>query len=108
VTYKKTIQVDDLKRASVLVLGAAYDISEVMLNGEPLGIRWYGRHLYDIRDAVQVGENDLEIKVTTVLYNYIRNLKNDSCAVYWAKRAQNKQSVPAGLAGPVGVGPRKD
>jgi hypothetical protein len=59
-------------------------------------------HIYDISDAVKPGENELVIKVTTVLYKYARTLNKKSCAGFWASRSREK-SVSAGLIGPVKI-----
>ena len=72
--------------------------AEVALNGKPLGVRWYGRHIYDGRDALKQGKNTLEIKVTTVLSNYLRSLKDNPNAMRFGHWYQPK---PAGLVGPV-------
>ena len=90
VVYRAEFDAPDTGRTA-LDLGKCYDISEVMLNGKPLGLRWYGAHLYDAADALKPGKNILEIKVTTSLANYARSVKD--------KRPS--KPVPAGLAGPV-------
>jgi hypothetical protein len=81
----------------VLDLGRVHGCSEAKLNGKPLGVRWYGRHRYDLQGAARQGRNELVVKVSTVLSNYCRSL-DDATAKRWAGR--NKQ-VPTGLAGPV-------
>ncbi len=106
VTYRKTINLTDPDRADRLDLGAVADISEVTLNGKRLGCRWYGDHAYSISDAVKQGKNELEIKVTTVLYNYARTLPRTTCAGFWASMAKHKKTVAAGLIGPVKIGLR--
>jgi len=101
IIYRKIIQSKDITRANGLDLGTVYGVSEVYLNGKPVGIRWYGQHVYDISGAVKPGENELMIKVTTVLHNYARTLDKKTGAGYWASR--NKDPVSAGLIGPVKI-----
>jgi len=101
ITYKKNIRIDDAATAGTLDLGTVDGVSEVTLNGKPVGVRWYGQHLYDISDAVKPGKNELVIKVTTVLHNHIRTLDKTTCAGFWANR--NKKAVSAGLIGPVKI-----
>ena len=101
ITYRKIIQIKDITRAGGLDLGTVYGVSEVTLNGEPIGVRWYGQHLYDISNVVKPGENELRIKVTTVLHNYARTLDKKTCAGFWASR--NKNAVSVGLIGPVKI-----
>jgi hypothetical protein len=99
ITYSKTIRIDEVDAASQLDLGKVHGVSEVLLNGKRLGARWYGEHVYDISDAVKPGDNELVIKVTTVLHNHIRTLDRDSCAGFWTRPTQG--AVPTGLIGPV-------
>ncbi|MCK5643154.1 MAG: hypothetical protein KAJ19_20260, partial [Gammaproteobacteria bacterium] len=99
VTYKKDFRVDDVASADALDLGTVHGVSEVTLNGKPVGTRWYGWHIYDISKAVKPGKNELAIKVTTVLHNYARTLPRNTAAGFWTKN--NKYAVPAGLVGPV-------
>ena len=82
ILYRAEFNAPDKKR-TVLDLGQCRDISEVKLNGKSLGMRWYGRHIYDTAGVLRKGKNTLEIKVTTSLSGPKAN------------------PVPAGLIGPV-------
>ncbi len=86
-------------------------VSEVTLNGQPLGVRWYGWHDYDITPALRPGENTLEIKLTTTLFNHVRTLLYNPGAIF--ARPNKAQRVagltmlppePSGLLGPVRIG----
>ena len=90
ILYQAEFNAPDKKR-TFLDLGKCCDISEVKLNGKSLGMRWYGRHIYDTADALKKGKNTIEIKVTTSLANYVRSLKE----------SPKSNPVPAGLIGPV-------
>ncbi len=82
-----------------LDLGQVYDVSEVRLNGKPLGVRWWGRHVYATDGALHKGRNDLEIQVTTMLGNYCKSLAAvNPVAKRWASWFP---PIPAGLVGPV-------
>ncbi len=84
-----------------LDLGELHGISEVTLNGTPLGVRWYGRHVYDVGGALRPGRNALEVKVTTMLGNYMRSLKDENdMARRWARAFL---PIPMGLVGPVAL-----
>jgi hypothetical protein len=86
-------------RYTVLDLGPVANISEVTLNGHPLGARWYGRHLYDAASALRPGRNRLEVRVTTMLGNYAKSLApTNPVARRWAYWFP---PIPAGLIGPV-------
>ncbi len=97
VVYRARFDVRE-KFPARLDLGKVYNISEVKLNDRSLGLRWWGRHRYDVGGALKAGENVLEVKVTTVLSNYCRSLRDNTTAQIWAaKRGQ----IPTGLLGPV-------
>lgn len=102
VTYSQTFDVGHGTPAW-LDLGEVHGVSEVILNGKPLGARWYGRHAYEVSDAAKAGKNDLQIRITTVLYNYARTLRDNEAAARWIGAKKARQTVPAGLVGPVRV-----
>jgi alpha-L-rhamnosidase len=85
-------------RDSVLDLGEVYDVSDVTLNGVELGVRWWGRHRYELKDVVHAGRNHLQVKVATMLANLMQHKKDDAAAQRWASWAP---PIPAGLVGPV-------
>ncbi|MBN1560314.1 hypothetical protein JW998_08690, partial [candidate division KSB1 bacterium] len=71
-----------------------------------LGIRWWGEKKFFIRDELVDGVNQLEIRVTTTLFNYVQSLDN-AVVKYWLERRKNKGLVSAGLLGPVRLAPIK-
>lgn len=81
-----------------LDLGVVREISEVTLNARPLGVHWYGRHLYALPEQLRPGGNELEIRVTTVAGNYAQSLKANETAQRWTKGLAVR---PMGLLGPV-------
>lgn len=97
VSYSSEIDLQDPGRVC-LDLGKVFGVSEVSINGQQLGSRWYGRHMYDAGPAIQAGKNSVEIKVTTVLYNYMKSLSDNPTAQRWT---ESTKSVPAGMLGPV-------
>ncbi|MCC5929003.1 MAG: hypothetical protein JJU28_07140 [Cyclobacteriaceae bacterium] len=74
-------------------------IVEVMLNGKPLGLRWYGKLRYPVSNALQKGSNSLEIIYTSVLANYMRSLTENPTAVYWTRGFEG--NIPIGIEGKV-------
>jgi len=97
-TYRVSFDASDTGY-QLLSLGRVHGTSEVILNGEPLGVRWWGtEHLYDLGGCLRAGQNELEVRVRTVLSNYCRTLKDNPTAMRWAKR---HELVPTGLIGPV-------
>jgi len=89
----------------LLDLGRVHETSEVVLNGKPLGVRWWGRHEYETSGVLRKGRNLLEVKVTTLAFNYCRSLKQNAACAYWVNRSGRKQPLPAGLLGPVRLMP---
>lgn len=81
-----------------LDLGSVRGISRVTLNGQMLGLKWYGCHRYAIGAALRAGDNRLEIEITTVLGNYMKSLSGNPVAKTWTAR---QPLYPVGLRGPV-------
>ena len=99
VTYTKTVTLSG-KLPKYLNLGKVADICEVSVNGKPLGVKWFGERVYDVAGALKQGDNTIEVKVTTLMGNYIQTLKDSKVAQrYILKR--NQPYVSAGLIGPV-------
>jgi hypothetical protein len=84
----------------LLDLGKVYEISEVRLNNKLLGMRWYGRHAYELGDSLVNGENILEITVLKCLGNYCKLLTQNATAQYWTV-GMEQPFYPSGLVGPV-------
>ncbi len=91
--------------AMLLDLGQVAETSEAVLNGKPLGVRWWGRHEYSVVGALQRGRNVLEVKVSNVAFNYCRSLKQNAVCSYWVGRSGRRDPLPAGLIGPVRLVP---
>jgi hypothetical protein len=81
-----------------LDLGKVHGVSEVVLNGSPLGCRWYGRHNFLLVEGLRSGRNSVEIRVTTVLGNYCKSLKDNGALQRWVRGIP---AQPMGLLGPV-------
>ena len=90
---------------TTLHLGKVAETAEVTLNGKNLGVKWWGEKTFDISEAVKQGENNLEIKVTTLLWNYCnaKDREENPMAKIWAERNKQKDNkpLPTGLIGPV-------
>ena len=101
VFYENQFRIENPKSYHSIDLGKLFgEISEVEVNGQPLGFRWYGKHIYDLKGMLKSGENTIKIKIITVLGNYAKSLKNNSVTQYWTKsRSQPYYSM--GLVGPV-------
>ncbi|MBS0010333.1 MAG: glycoside hydrolase family 2, partial [Bacteroidales bacterium] len=101
IIYRKDVIINDFLPAW-MNLGSVYNISELYINGKPAGLRWYGNHTYEVSDLFRRGENDLEIRVVTLMGNYMKSLKDNPNAQYWTNRdRKNQPLVSMGLVGPV-------
>ena len=107
IVYRKTI---DFSRdaahhvSTILDLGLVEGVSEVLVNGQSLGVQYFGRRLYDLSEAIHAGQNDLEIRVTSTMGNYLKTFSREENPTTWIyvnhpKRDQPLQ--PMGLLGPV-------
>jgi len=86
-TYSTEFNLTDLKYTEI-ELGWDNDfISDIYLNGRPVGINWYGSRRFDIKGVLQKGLNKLAIKYTTTLYNKMKK--------------PEAPAQPSGLMGPV-------
>ena len=97
VIYEKTIILDD-DNYRHLDLGDVQGISELSVNGKSMGTRWYGAHIYDIGGSLKKGENKLTVKLTTVVGNYLKGLKDNRVAQNWTR---HQDYYPMGILGPV-------
>ncbi|MDZ4697641.1 MAG: glycosyl hydrolase [Deltaproteobacteria bacterium] len=86
--------------ANLLDLGVVHSSSEVFINGKSAGVRWWGQHRYDLTGLLLPGKNALEIRVTTVLVNYMKAQKDNPEAQRWSWWAK---PIPMGLVGPVRI-----
>ncbi len=109
IVYRKTIDFSrDAARhvSTVLDLGLVEGVSEVFVNGESLGVRYYGRRLYDIGKAPREGQNDIEVRVTTTMGNYLKTLSredNPTTCIYVNHPKRDQPLQPMGMMGPVRI-----
>lgn len=97
--YHQTFEVQP-EGLTTLDLGHVNGTTQVWLNGEPLGVQWWGRHTYDISRQLRPGPNKLKIEVTTTLANQMRSLKGNPSAQRWAWWAP---PIEMGLTRPVRI-----
>jgi len=93
ITFSTKVPID-AARECFLELGVLHSISELWVNGHPLGVRWFGNQSYDISHAVIEGQNELKLRLTTTLGNYMKTLQNNKTATDWSN---DTPIYPAGL-----------
>ena len=97
IIYKTTI--NNTENFTHLDLGDVNEgVTELYINGEKAGKRWYGKAIYPVGVFLKQGENAIEIHYTTVLANYCKSIDNP-LTNRWTN--QYKDKVPTGLQGPV-------
>ena len=100
IVYKTSVTLDGNNLPKYLNLGKVADICELKINGKDAGMMWFGERIYDVAPYVKPGENTIEVKVTTLMGNYIQTLKDNQAAQRFVLR-RNQPYVSAGLIGPV-------
>jgi hypothetical protein len=104
VIYRTNVQIADVNSVQYLDLGKVYGISELIINGKNAGTKWYGRRVHSTEGLLQKGLNSVEIKVVTVMGNYMKSLKDNKTAQYWTNNKWNPQPLHSmGLVGPVTI-----
>jgi hypothetical protein len=98
--YSKILEITDPGDYSTIDLGKVVGVSELLLNGKSMGIRWHGNHTYLLEGNLHAGQNELEIKVTTVLGNYLKSLEDNPVAKRWISWQEYRSQ---GLIGPVSL-----
>lgn len=61
-------------------------VTELLINGQSAGIKWYGERIFDIGGKLLPGKNTVTVRVTTVLGNYCKSLKDNATAQQWTQR----------------------
>ena len=102
IVYRNNFMIDDKTKIQWLDLGKVFGISELFVNGVNLGAKWYGRRIYNVKDFIKEGNNAIEIKIVTVMGNYMKSLADNKIAQYWTNEGRKIQPLePTGLVGPV-------
>ncbi|MCP4313971.1 MAG: hypothetical protein GY790_22170 [Bacteroidetes bacterium] len=100
VTYTKTLTLDNDQYACI-DLGDVQGVAELSVNGENLGVKWYGDYTFNVRGALKKGGNQISVKVTTITGNYLKTQKDNAVAQKWTAK-QDFYSM--GMLGKVLIG----
>ena len=99
IDYTIAVNIDDPQQMTRLDAGNTYNgVTELLINGQSAGIKWYGERIFDIGGKLLPGKNTVTVRVTTVLGNYCKSLKDNATAQQWTQR---QPYLPLGLGGPV-------
>ena len=105
IVYRKTFEAQP-QATTLLNLGTVEGVTEVLVNGQSAGVRYFGRRIYDLSDLVAEGENSLEIRVTTTLGNWMKTFSREEnlpAWVYLNNRNHTQELQPQGMLGPVSL-----
>jgi hypothetical protein len=100
ITYTTTLHLDGKQLPQYLNLGKVCEIAEVKINGKEVGVRWYGRKIFDVGKYLHAGDNQLEVKVTTLMNNYMQTLKDSKVAQSFVIK-RKRPLCSLGILGPV-------
>jgi hypothetical protein len=104
IIYQTNFEVNEKSKIEWLNLGKAFGVSELFVNGVNAGTRWYGRRIYPVEKFIKNGNNNIEIKVTTTIGNYLKSLKDNRAGQYWTNEGRTIQPLQSmGLPGPVTI-----
>lgn len=99
--YTKTIAIPTQTK-TILNLGNVQGVSELWINKQLVGVKWYGRRIFDITNWLKSGNNEIEVRVITSMGNYMKTLTDNKVAQYWVNRPGREQEIQSmGLIGPV-------
>ena len=99
--YTTDVNVENPDAITVLDAGVTYlGVTELLINGESIGVKWYGDRRFNVAGKLRKGNNTVTIKVTTILSNYIKSLTGNRTA---QRHANVKDYRPLGLEGPVKI-----
>lgn len=102
ISYHTNFDLDDVNNFEWLNLGKVYGVSDLFLNGISAGVKWYGRRIYPIRKYLKKGNNSIEVKITTIMGNYMKSLTENPIAQFWTNEGRTIQPLQSmGLIGPV-------
>jgi hypothetical protein len=104
IIYKTVLLLDEKNKIESIDLGKVFGVSELFINGENAGIKWYGRRIYPVKTFLKPGKNVIEVKITTTMGNYLKSLKENPVAQYWTNEGRTIQPLQSmGLKGPVTI-----
>jgi len=88
IVYRKKVNVSS-PAGMVLNLGLVHGVSEVFVNGQSCGVKWYGRRIHPVSARLKQGENSVEVHVVTVMGNYMKTLGQQAQDHYFSNHIHN-------------------
>ena len=95
------LSMENIDKDAILNLGKVYGISQLFVNGEDCGVKWFGNRIYPIGDKLHTGSNEIEVRVVTVLGNYMHTLTDNETAQKFTAGRKEWPTLSLGIVGPV-------
>jgi hypothetical protein len=103
-TYRSNFELNAKNKIEWINLGKVFGVSELLINGENAGTRWYGKRIYQVGKFLKGGNNNIEVRLTTTMGNYMKSLTDNSIAQFWTNEGRTIQPLqPIGMLGPVSI-----
>lgn len=105
ISYKHVLPIKSLKNRLIsLDLGLVEGVAELYVNGVAVDTMCYGAKVQNIYPYLREGDNEIEVRVTTTMGNYLKTWTSRPDVQHWVNRKGREQWwQPMGLIGPVDV-----
>lgn len=101
IDYVTILKVDDPSAVAFLDAGQTNGaVVELFVNGKSLGVKWFGDRSFNVANSLKEGDNEIRLRITTVLGNYMKSLTDNAVAMSWV---QGQPVMPMGITGPVAL-----
>jgi len=102
--YNANFELGDKNKIEWINLGKVFGVSELLINGQHAGTKWYGKRIYPIGKFLKPGNNNIEVHVTTTMGNYLKSLTDNPIAQVWTNEGRANQLLQSvGIEGPVTI-----
>jgi len=102
--YNANFELSDKNKIEWINLGKVFGVSELLINGQHAGTKWYGKRIYQIGKFLKPGNNNIEVHVTTTMGNYLKSLTDNPIAQVWTNEGRANQLLQSvGIEGPVTI-----
>ena len=107
-SYSNSFKISKIDKSSTynIDLGEVKNIAEVFVNGKNVGVAWKKPFSLDLSEALKIGDNSIEIKVTNLWVNRLigdaqPETTNKTTFTTMPFYQPNSPLLPSGLMGPV-------
>ncbi|HEV8505853.1 MAG TPA: hypothetical protein VGQ53_10650, partial [Chitinophagaceae bacterium] len=102
--YNTNLDLNAKNKIEWINLGKVFGVSELFINGQNAGTKWYGKRIFHIGKFLKNGNNSIEIYLTTIMGNYMKSLTDNPIAQFWTNEGTTIQPLQSiGMLGPVEI-----